>query len=124
MQKHGNSIAREIAIQQLYSLNFQPSVEDVLTTDNLANGYIINVVDSEEELDEIIAPKLNRWDIKQINRVDLSILRLATYELKYSELSPKIIINEALELAKKYSEPKSKNFIHKVLDLITKDGNV
>ena len=72
------------------------------------------------EIDEMITASANGWDPARMNKVDLAILRLAVYEMKYGETPIGVAINEAVELAKKYSEPKSKQFINGILGSISR----
>ena len=55
------------------------------------------------------------WKIDRISKIDLSILKLAIYEIKHTEVPYKVVINEAVELAKKYGEDNSRNFVNGVL---------
>ena len=92
---------------------------------NLDLGYIKEVlygVDSKkEELDSIIKSNLQNWKIERIAKINLTILRLAVLEMKYIEDVPaKVALNEALELAKKYSDEKSVSFVNAVLDKVLK----
>ena len=73
-----------------------------------------------KEVDLEINEFAHRWGLKRIGFIDRAILRLATYEFKYTETPKKVIINEAIELAKKFGETKSKGFINGVLDSISK----
>ena len=66
-------------------------------------------------LDEIIAKYAVGWKLDRITRVDLSILRLAIYEIKHVELSEAVSVNEALELARSFSTPEAVSFINGVL---------
>lgn len=93
--------------------------------ENLDLGYIKEVlygVDSKkEELDSIIKSNLQNWKIERIAKINLTILRLAVLEMKYIEDVPaKVALNEALELAKKYSDEKSVSFVNAVLDKVLK----
>ena len=67
------------------------------------------------ELDETIAKFAVGWKLDRITRVDLSVLRLAIYELEYLNLKPAVAVNEALELARAYSTPEAVSFINGVL---------
>jgi len=70
----------------------------------------------KDRLDEMISSALTSWDIKRLSRVDISILRLALLEiLNFDDIPEKVSINEAVELAKKYSTDKSPKFINGVL---------
>ncbi|MGA1979385.1 MAG: transcription antitermination factor NusB [Sedimentisphaerales bacterium] len=125
--------ARELAIQGLYQLEVQGS--DVL--DSLAEFFIENdphlsvrKLASEwtkgawENLavcDELIAASTIKWQLSRLSMVDKSILRLAVYQLKFCpDIPPKVAINEAIELAKKFSTDKSPAFVNGVLDAVLK----
>lgn len=71
--------------------------------------------------DELIVAATIRWELSRLSFVDKSILRLAVYQLKYcSDIPPKVVINEAIELAKKFSTLQSPGFVNGVLDAILK----
>ena len=61
------------------------------------------------------------WKIDRISKIDLAILKLAIYEIKYKKLPYKVVINEAVELAKKYGEDNSKKFVNGILASIVKE---
>ena len=61
------------------------------------------------------------WKIERISKVDLAILKLAIYEIKFKDIPFKVVINEAVELAKKYGEDSSKNFVNGILASIVKE---
>ena len=61
------------------------------------------------------------WKLNRISKMDLSVLKLAIYEIKFSEVPYKVSINEAVELAKKYGEDKSKKFVNGILASIVKE---
>ena len=74
------------------------------------------------ELDEKISAASVNWSLERIAKVDLTILRLATYEILYEDDVPgSVAINEAVELANRYSEPSSGRFINGVLGTILRD---
>ncbi len=69
-----------------------------------------------EEIDQILNELSTGWKTRRMNRVDLTILRLATYEIRWDEDVPgKVAINEAVELAKKYSSDSGPSFVNGVL---------
>ena len=70
------------------------------------------------EIDEMITASANGWDPARMNKVDLAILRLAVYEMKYGETPIGVAINEAVELAKRFSSDEAPAFINGVLDKI------
>ena len=74
------------------------------------------VLDKLDEIDEILNNMSTGWKTTRMNRVDLTILRLATYEIKWDEQIPVgVAINEAVELAKKYSSDSGPSFVNGVL---------
>ena len=73
----------------------------------------------------MILAKLKNWSIERIFKIDLAILRLAVYEINFMEGIPqKVAVNEAVELAKKYGNDTSSNFVNGVLREIIKDREV
>ena len=61
--------------------------------------------------------------MERVSRIDLTILRLAIYEIEYNKIPYKVAINEAVELAKKYGEDTSKNFVNGILASVVKEEN-
>ena len=87
--------------------------------------YIRESVKGVEENKEAILKLIEKnlksdWKIERISKIDLSILKLAIYEIKYKEVPYKVAINEAVELAKKYGEDNSKTFVNGILASIVK----
>ncbi len=77
--------------------------------------------DHRAKLDELIGAAIIRWEFSRLSPVDKSILRLAVYQLKYcQDIPPKVVINEAIEMAKKFSTDKSPGFVNGVLDAVLK----
>ncbi|PIX68067.1 transcription antitermination factor NusB, partial [Candidatus Shapirobacteria bacterium CG_4_10_14_3_um_filter_35_13] len=92
--------------------------ESVKSTPKLIIRDIIKNINQIDSQIKIFAPK---WPIDKINRVDLSILRLAIWELKYIKNTPnKVIIDEAVEIAKEYGNESSSSFVNAVLGSIIK----
>ncbi len=73
------------------------------------------------KVDEFIATAAPEWPLGSINKIDLAILRVATDELMYSDTPPKVVIDEAVEIAKKYGAENSASFINGVLGTILKN---
>lgn len=74
------------------------------------------------EIDQMIEKRSKSWDTSRMSKVDLAILRLAIYEMKYSESTPvSVAINEAVELAKKFSSDEAPSFINGILGRIAKE---
>ena len=130
------SAIREETFKLLYSLEIQKTenVEEQIQlylecneiNDEKAIEYITEVITGIEknlkEIEGLIEKNLKAdWKIDRISKIDLSLLRLAIYEINYKEIPYKVAINEALELAKKYGEDTSKNFINGILASIVKE---
>lgn len=121
--------ARDNAFKCIYELEFgrDENIEKILNNcyeenDNKPEEkeYISNVVkgvkENLAEIDNIILSKLKNWSLDRIAKIDLAILRLAIYEIKYVEDIPeKVSANEAVELAKTYGNNDSKSFINGVI---------
>jgi len=77
-----------------------------------------------KQCDELIAASAIKWKLSRLSSVDKSILRLAVYQLGFCpDIPPKVVINEAIELAKKFSTAQSPAFVNGVLDaVLKKDG--
>jgi len=74
------------------------------------------VEENQKEIDKIIEKSAPEWPLEQINKIDIAILRLATYELLFQKETPtKVIIDEAIEIAKKYGSESSGSFINGAL---------
>ncbi len=125
------SRARELAIQGLYQLDVQG--KDALEmidrflienesdeyTRKLAREWTRNTWECLLTCDELIVASTIKWQFSRLAPVDRSILRLAVYQLKFCpDIPPKVVINEAIELAKKFGTEKSGAFVNGVLDAI------
>lgn len=125
--------ARELTMQALYQLDMQgpdafefldrfltEADEDAFVR-NLASDWIKGTWENLEQCDEPIIASTIKWQFARLSPVDKSILRLAVYQLKFCpDIPPKVVINEAIELAKKFSTDKSPAFVNGVLDAILK----
>lgn len=78
-------------------------------------SLVAGVQKNASEIDAIIAKYAVGWKLERIMRVDLTILRVAIYELKFAGLTPAVAVNEALELARAYSTPEAVSFVNGVL---------
>lgn len=88
---------------------------------SFAEGLVIGVVDHLEEVDETIARFSTNWSLERMARVDLSLLRLGTYELLHrSDVPASVVINEAIEIGKSYGTAETQAFVNGVLDKISK----
>lgn len=125
--------ARELAIQGLYQLDVQgPDILEKLknffkenepdeSIRTLAFNWTSRTWGNLETCDELIIAASIKWKLSRLSAVDKSILRLSVYQLRYcADIPPKVVINEAIELAKKFSTEQSPAFINGVLDAVLK----
>lgn len=99
-----------------------PPLEDDPSTRDFAERLFRTTLDTMGEADEIIGKHAENWDLHRITVIDRSLLRMATTEfLKFEEIPPKVSVDEAIEIAKKYSTPRSDTFINGVLDAVLID---
>lgn len=123
--------ARELAMQAMCQLDvqggdalpwmgrfFREQTEDP-TVIELAERWTSGAWESVEDCDERIGQAATKWSLSRMSQVDRCILRLAVYQLKYCpDIPDKVVINEAIELAKKYSSEQSPRFVNGVLDAV------
>ncbi|RKY22995.1 MAG: transcription antitermination factor NusB [Planctomycetota bacterium] len=125
--------ARELAMQSLYQLDVQgPKLfkflgeffienepDDFIR--KLASDWTKGTWENLAQCDELISASAIKWHLARLATVDKSILRLAVYQLKFCpDIPPRVVINEAIELAKKFSTEKSGSFVNGVLDAVLK----
>lgn len=131
--------AREMVMQMIYEGNFHDEAEreriiydkikEMDTEEKKPSKGIIEFMESLyfgiyehlKEIDELIERSATNWSFARIAKVDLSILRLAIYELKYTDVPQKVAVNEAVEIAKLFSTEKSPRFINGVLGSVIKE---
>ncbi len=128
-------LGRIVALQTIYEYEFRTQVgdqtvrvDDILTRNlgkykssvedtAFVKALVEGVLEKVDELDEKLRPLAPEWPIEQIARVDRTVLRLGLYELIYSadSVPPKVVINEAVELAKAFGSDNSGKFVNGVL---------
>lgn len=119
--------ARERILKLLFQKDFRSiSLSELLAEQPVDDPYVREVVQGLEskhgEIDKLITEKAEGWRLERLHSVDRNILRLAIYELCYREdVPPEVVINEAVELAKKYGGEHSPIFINGILDRIWKE---
>ena len=125
------SKSREFALQALYQLNItRQDVNAVLTqfqehffpggeADAFLRRLVLGVLEHREELDRLIEQYSENWRLDRIDVIDRNILRMALFELLYcQDIPPKVTINEAIDLGKRYGSEESGSFINGILDRI------
>ena len=109
--------------------NLECNIEDIMkdnleVTSDFVKEIVYGVITHQKELDDLANSKMKDWDIARIDKTGASILRLALYELKYTDTPAIVVINEAVELAKKYSDDAVRKMINAILDKVVKEENV
>ena len=97
---------RQQIVKELFAMTFAEQDVDELTR---------TIADLIPKLDEEIKTSALSWPIEKINRMDLAILRYSTYEMLYTNIPPKVVIDEAIELAKEFGGETSPSFVNGVL---------
>jgi transcription antitermination factor NusB len=126
------SRARELALQILYQVDLRredvlPDIEEMLSRerrDEEMVAYALTLVRGtmarREEIDRRIRDTAEHWDLPRMAVIDRNVLRMAVWELLQDaeEVPPKVVLNEAIELGKRYSTAQSGAFINGILDRI------
>ena len=126
---------REIAFKLVYDIEVQKDdieeqvelfLESNEITDEKVISYLKDVVNgiesNDSEINELISKNLKEnWSLNRIPKISLSLLKLAIYEMLYSKIPYKVAINEVVELAKKYGDEASPNFINGILASVVKE---
>jgi N utilization substance protein B len=126
--------AREAVVQTLYAL--EQGNEDAPKQFNellqekkikgkkaeFAKNLLNGILEHKEEIDDIIKNHLIDWSFDRLDKVDKQILRLGIYEIKYTDTPFQIAIDEAVKIAKNFSEDKAKSFINGILDKVAKEN--
>lgn len=132
MKQLTRSELREKIMTILYQINVYSAnkidynVEDIIKEVNpidneFVKDVVFGVVTKKDELDSLANKYLNKWTIDRLGNTDQSIIRMAIYELLYTNTPGIVVINEAVELAKSFSDDDVKNMINGILDKIYKD---
>ena len=108
----------------LYTINkIEHNIDDIIKEVNpidneFVKDIVYGVITKKEEIDNIANKHLNKWTIDRLGNTDQAIIRMAIYELLYTNTPEVVVINEAIELAKLYSDDSVKNMINGILDKI------
>ncbi len=126
---------RELALQMLYQWDVsREPVESVIESGSelqtagdaareFATRLVEGTVDRVEEIDKILIETSEHWRLGRMSTVDRNVLRLAVYELLEKASPPGVVINEALEVVKRFSSPESAAFVNGVLDAVNQELN-
>ncbi len=129
--------ARELALQMLFQFDMSgnDSQHIVRHFDDLtkaredvkrfATRLFLGTVDHRDEIDELISRQAERWKMSRMAAVDRNIIRMSVYELLHEKETPRlVVIDEAIEIGKRFGSEKSSQFINGILDGILKRYNL
>ena len=129
---------RELAFKLIYEIEVQKNreedgfdifIENNEITDEKTIDYLKDIEsgikEHEEEINSLICKNLKaNWSLNRISKINLSLIKLAIYEMLYKKLPYKVAINEVIELAKRYADDSSPVFINGILASIVKEKNL
>lgn len=101
---------RREAVKSLFAETFTPQESKP--------DLVRNILENKEKIDADIRSAATEWPIDKLNKIDLAILRLAVFELQTTKTPPKVVIDEAVELAKEFGAESSPSFVNGVLGTI------
>jgi transcription antitermination protein NusB len=128
------SRAREVVLQVLYEDDLNPQ-RDLAVSDEFlrrrlndhpeliafANSVLGGVRRNRQEIDALLAERAANWRLERMAVTDRNILRLAAFEMLYTETPDRVVINEAVELAKRFGAKQSSQFVNGILDRLFRD---
>ncbi len=128
-------LAREAALETLYRLDLvgdepDDTIEEIINRKNPSEeveSYLRRLVqtvqNSRGDIDQVLRRNLKRWNLRRLRVLDRAILRIACAEILYfDDVPPKVSINEAVDIAKKFGDDDSGRFVNGVLDGVYKGG--
>ena len=130
------SAMRELAFKLIYEIEMQNEdeefeifIENNEITDEKVIEYLKDIKsgikEHSEEINDLITTNLKQnWSLKRISKINLSLIKLAIYEMIYKKLPYKIAINEVVELAKKYADESAPVFINGILASVVKEKKI
>ncbi|MDA7950279.1 MAG: transcription antitermination factor NusB [Pirellulaceae bacterium] len=134
-KKSLRSVGREAVLQVLYQQDLNPQSDQTLhellvqlelaenqSVVTFAKGLLEGIEQHKEAIDAHLMKHASNWSITRMAVIDRNILRIATYEIEYSDTPGRVAINEALELAKEYGTSQSSQFVNGVVDKIFQDS--
>ena len=112
-------------IKEGMSYDIDDVIKENLEIDNkFVRDVVYGVMKNIENIDKVISKYLENWDLDRLGKTDKAILRLGTYEMLYYDTPKVVVINEAVELSKKYSDDKIVKLINAVLDKIRDNEDI
>jgi len=124
LRKNIMTILYQINVYSINKIEYDVDfiIKEVNPIDNeFVKDTVYGVITKKEEIDDLANKHLNKWTIDRLGNTDQAIIRMAIYELLYTKTPGIVVINEAIELAKLYSDDDVKNMINGILDKIYKE---
>lgn len=132
------SVMREFAFKLIYGLevqkeNTQEQIDLFIEANNIENeiaiDYLNDIVkglnEKNEEIENLITKNLKQnWSINRVSKINVSLIKIAIYEMLYKNVPYKVAINEVVELAKKYADDSAPVFINGILASVVKEKNL
>lgn len=132
------SAMRELAFKLVYGIEIQKNIEDeqldlFIENNEITNQKVIDYLkdikkgleEHGEEINKLIENNLKEnWSLNRISKINLSLIKIAIYEMIYTNLPYKVAINEVIELAKKYADDSAPVFINGILASVVKEKNL
>jgi len=131
---HSRRRAREVAFQVLYQDDLNPRVSPTVGEDllrqRLGSGEVLDfgrelvagVRRHRREIDEALAAAAENWSLGRMAATDRNVLRLGAYEVIYADTPPKVAVDEAIELARRFGSADSSRFVNGILDRLMHAG--
>jgi transcription antitermination protein NusB len=126
--------AREVVLQVLYEDDMNPTRDMMLAKQFIESRMLRNkplIAFGEEllagvrkrrnEIDSLVGQHAANWSVKRMSTIDRNVIRLATYEMVFGKVPGRVVINEAIELAKRYGHVNSGSFVNGILDKILRE---
>lgn len=132
------SAMRELAFKLVYEIEMQKEIntdqfEIFIENNEITNEKVINYLENivkgleenSEEINKLITSNLrDNWSLNRISKINISLIKIAIYEMVYNEIPYKVAINEVVELAKKYADDSAPVFINGILASVVKEKNL
>ena len=132
------SVMRELAFKLIYGLEVQKDnteeqvdlfIENNDIENEIAKDYLKDIakgiLDNNIEIEKLISENLkNNWSLNRISKINISLIKIAIYEMLYKNVPFKVAINEVVELAKKYADDSAPVFINGILASVVKEKNL
>ena len=131
-------MSRKIAREELFKILFEAELNDASIIEvaervisrgevelsknskDFIEKYVKGIVEKKDEIEETLNSEMTNWSLDRIGNVERALLKFGTYELMFEDMGHEIVVNEIVELAKKYGDEKSHEFINGVLAKIIK----